>query len=54
MIGLSKPIYPPNTNNLRKVAAYGPAFVVIVTLLALWELCVRAGWIANYLLPAPI
>ncbi|GHO43460.1 ABC transporter permease [Ktedonospora formicarum] len=38
---------------LRRFAAYGPAFVVVVALLVLWEACVRVGRIDATLLPAP-
>jgi ABC-type nitrate/sulfonate/bicarbonate transport system permease component len=39
---------------LRKLAGYGPAFVLALTLLALWELYVRAGQISPQELPSPI
>jgi ABC-type nitrate/sulfonate/bicarbonate transport system permease component len=38
---------------LRRLAGYGPAFVLIVTLLAIWELYVRAGNISTQVLPTP-
>jgi ABC-type nitrate/sulfonate/bicarbonate transport system permease component len=38
---------------LRQLAGYGPAFVLTLTLLALWELYVRAGQISVQVLPAP-
>jgi ABC-type nitrate/sulfonate/bicarbonate transport system permease component len=38
---------------LRHLASYGPAFVLIVALLALWELYVRSGQIALTILPTP-
>ena len=38
---------------LRHLAGYGPAFVLVVTLLALWELYVGAGQISSQVLPAP-
>ena len=38
---------------LRSVASYGPAFVLAITLLALWELYVRAGLISALVLPTP-
>jgi len=38
---------------LRRLAGYGPAFVLAVTLLVLWELYVRAGLISVQVLPAP-
>jgi ABC-type nitrate/sulfonate/bicarbonate transport system permease component len=38
---------------LRRLAGYGPAFVLVVTLLALWELYVGAGQISSQVLPAP-
>lgn len=38
---------------LRRLADFGPAFVLTLTLLAFWELYVRAGQISTQLLPAP-
>jgi ABC-type nitrate/sulfonate/bicarbonate transport system permease component len=38
---------------LRRLAGYGPAFVLTLTLLALWELYVRAGQLSVQVLPAP-
>jgi ABC-type nitrate/sulfonate/bicarbonate transport system permease component len=38
---------------LRRLASYGPAFVLIVALLAVWELYVRSGQIALSILPTP-
>ena len=38
---------------LRRLAGYGPAFVLAVTLLAIWELYVRAGNISTQVLPTP-
>ncbi|QBD79196.1 ABC transporter permease [Ktedonosporobacter rubrisoli] len=38
---------------LRWIASYGPAFVLAITLLALWELYVRAGLISATTLPMP-
>ena len=38
---------------LRRLASYGPAFVLVVTLLALWELYVGAGYINSQVLPTP-
>lgn len=38
---------------LRRLAGYGPAFVLVVTLLALWELYVGAGHISSQVLPTP-
>ncbi len=40
--------------NLRRVANYGPAVVLTVALLLLWELFVRASQISPRLLPSPI
>lgn len=37
----------------RRIANYGPAFVLAVTLLALWELIVRANFSLSIFLPAP-
>ena len=42
------------TLTLRRLAGYGPAFVLTITLLALWELYVRAGHISTQVLPTPI
>ena len=42
------------TLTLRRLAGYGPAFVLAVTLLALWELYVRTGHISTQVLPTPI
>jgi ABC-type nitrate/sulfonate/bicarbonate transport system permease component len=42
-----------STRQLQQVANYGPAIVLIITLLALWEIVVRAGGISAHLLPAP-
>jgi ABC-type nitrate/sulfonate/bicarbonate transport system permease component len=38
---------------LRRLAGYGPAFVLALTLLVLWELYVRAGQMSVQVLPAP-
>lgn len=38
---------------LRWLAGYGPAFVLGVTLLALWELYVRMGQVSSQVLPSP-
>lgn len=38
---------------LRRIAGYGPAFVLIITLLALWEVIVRSGQVSAYFLPPP-
>jgi ABC-type nitrate/sulfonate/bicarbonate transport system permease component len=38
---------------LRRLANYGPAFVLFITLLALWEAWVRSGQISPLLLPTP-
>ena len=38
---------------LRRIANYGPAFVLAVTLLLLWELTVRANLSLTVFLPAP-
>lgn len=38
---------------LRGLASYGPAFVLTVTLLLLWELYVRSGQISSQVLPTP-
>jgi ABC-type nitrate/sulfonate/bicarbonate transport system permease component len=38
---------------LRRLAGYGPAFVLTLTLLVLWELYVKAGQISVQVLPAP-
>lgn len=38
---------------LRRVAGYGPAVVLTVTLLVCWELIVRAGQVNVHVLPAP-
>lgn len=38
---------------LRRLAGYGPAFVLAITLLALWELYVRATGVSPLILPAP-
>ena len=39
---------------LRRLAGYGPALVLAVALLALWELYVRAGNVSVQVLPSPI
>lgn len=39
---------------LRRLAGYGPALVLALALLALWELYVRVGWISARVLPSPI
>ena len=38
---------------LRRLAGYGPAFVLAITLLALWQLYVDIGHISPRYLPAP-
>ncbi len=38
---------------LQRLASYGPAFVLTVVLLALWELYVRSGQISTFILPTP-
>ncbi|GHO75787.1 nitrate ABC transporter permease [Ktedonobacter sp. SOSP1-85] len=42
-----------NESRWRRFAAYGPAFVLVVALLLLWEVGVRAGRIDAMLVPAP-
>src|SRR6266436_3966360 len=39
---------------LRRLAGYGPALVLTLALLALWELYVRAGHVSVQVLPSPI
>jgi len=39
---------------LRRLAGYGPALVLAVTLLVFWELYVRAGNVSVQVLPSPI
>ena len=39
---------------LGKLAGYGPAFMLAVTLLIFWELYVRAGQVSPTVLPTPI
>ena len=39
---------------LRRLAGYGPAIVLTIALLALWELYVQAGHISVQVLPSPI
>ena len=38
---------------LHRLAGYGPAFVLVVTLLALWELYAGTGQISSQVLPTP-
>jgi len=38
---------------LHRLAGYGPAFVLVITLLALWELYVHLGQVSPLYLPAP-
>jgi ABC-type nitrate/sulfonate/bicarbonate transport system permease component len=38
---------------LRRLAGYGPALVLILSLLALWELYVRADHVSVHVLPSP-
>jgi ABC-type nitrate/sulfonate/bicarbonate transport system permease component len=40
--------------SLRRVASFGPAFVLIVGLLLLWQLYVASGLISPRVLPSPI
>lgn len=49
---LSSQTASPRTQ-LRRIAGYGPAVILTVSLLLLWELAVRAGQISVHLLPAP-
>jgi len=39
---------------LRRLAGYGPAIVLTLALLALWELYIRAGQVSVQVLPSPI
>ena len=39
---------------LRRLAGYGPALVLTLALLALWELYVRAGDVSVQVLPSPV
>jgi ABC-type nitrate/sulfonate/bicarbonate transport system permease component len=39
---------------LRRLAGFGPAIVLALALLALWELSVRAGQVSAQVLPSPI
>jgi NitT/TauT family transport system permease protein len=39
---------------LRRLAGYGPAFVLTLALLAIWELYVRADQVSIQVLPSPI
>lgn len=39
--------------SLRKLANYGPAFILTAVLLLLWELYVRSGQISQNVLPSP-
>ncbi|GCE47275.1 ABC-type nitrate/sulfonate/bicarbonate transport system permease component [Thermosporothrix hazakensis] len=39
---------------LRRIAAFGPAFVVALALLALWEVYVRSGIVTQSVLPSPL
>ena len=39
---------------LRRLASFGPALVLTLALLALWELYVRAGQVSATVLPSPI
>ena len=39
--------------SLRRIAGYGPAIVLLVTLVLLWELAVSASQISPRLLPSP-
>jgi ABC-type nitrate/sulfonate/bicarbonate transport system permease component len=39
---------------LQRLANYGPAFVLFVVLLAIWELYVRSGQISAFVLPTPV
>ncbi|GCE22515.1 ABC transporter permease [Dictyobacter kobayashii] len=39
---------------LKRLAGYGPAFVLALSLFLLWELVVRAGLVARNLLPTPV
>lgn len=38
---------------LKRIAGYGPAFILAITLFALWELVVRAQLVAKTILPTP-
>ena len=38
---------------LRKLASYGPALILIITLLSFWQLYVQVGQISTLILPSP-
>jgi ABC-type nitrate/sulfonate/bicarbonate transport system permease component len=44
---------PRSNRALRGIANYGPAFVFLIVVLALWEVIVRGGLISATLLPQP-
>ncbi len=52
-MSLAPPVRTQTYRGLRRVAGYGPAFVLTIALLAFWELYVRAGQISPRILPAP-
>ncbi|HLZ57599.1 MAG TPA: ABC transporter permease [Ktedonosporobacter sp.] len=53
-MSIPRPVSIPAGMTLRRLADYGPAVVLMVTLLALWELYVRSGAISQIFLPSPI
>jgi ABC-type nitrate/sulfonate/bicarbonate transport system permease component len=53
-MNISLSAQPVPAQRLRRVANYGPAVLLIVALLLLWEVYVNSGQISSRVLPSPI
>ncbi|MBO0779528.1 MAG: ABC transporter permease [Ktedonobacteraceae bacterium] len=53
-ISITRDLSDSRAARLRRIAGYGPAIVLGVSLLVLWELYVRSGVISQRVLPSPL
>ncbi len=53
MYARPQPFIVPGHRYIRNIASYGPAFVFVFALFALWEVIVHAGGVSTAVLPAP-